>query len=292
MRCPNCGTEAASSFCPNCGAPMTQAPAAPAGDPPAIAVLRKHAASGMMLAVLLLLALTALVQVFRSLSGYGSFFTLSINGEASPVGSLILTLLLLAIPVLCFRKLYSAARRSPGDRLPTSPATLAKVLSVIWLLFALLLAVGALALALAFLLPGSSFLEEIQARLQTMLPLEGTLDAGSILTLGCILLGLMALLELTASISLLRTSSKAQRMLRTGVAEKLSKLTAVTLLLNAGVLAFSGFSELANPGGLWSLLTNLLLGGLLVCLALLIFRARADLDRLGGPTAPAGPERV
>ncbi len=288
MKCSHCGTEAASPYCPNCGAAMPQSTAV-SGDPPAISVLRKHAASGLMLAVILLMLVNALFQMVRVFTGNGALFTLSLNGEVSALGSAICTLLLFALFIVSFWKLYSAAKQAPGNRLPTAPATVAKIFSVIGLVFACLLVLGAIALPLAVAVPGSNLLEQISGMLEEKLPLEEGLDASGILITGMVILAVMGVLELISTISLVRTVSKAKRMLRSGAGEKLSKLTAVTLLINAGLLALSLISTLSGGTGIWDLVTNLLLAALLVCFALLIFRARADLEQSGVPGA--GPEQ-
>ena len=287
MRCSVCGTETQSPFCPNCGTAM-QSPVNPAGgDPPVIAVLRQHARSSVMKAVLILLAVSAVLQAALIAAGHTGLITLSINGQPSRVGSLGL----LALVLLSFWRLYRAAGQGPGNRLPTAPATVAKVLAIIALIFACLLTLGALAAALALFVPGSALVSEISKQLQEMLP-DGSFDVSTILTVGFLVLALLSILELLTTVSLLRTVNAAKQMLRTGMAARLSKLSAVTLLINAGLLVLLSLLNLSTDG-FWGLLNNLPLAACLVCFALLILRAKADLDRVfapAQPVPPAGPE--
>ena len=269
-----------------------QSPVNPAGgDPPVIAVLRQHARSSVMKAVLILLAVSAVLQAALIAAGHTGLITLSINGQPSRVGSLVLTLGLLALVLLSFWRLYRAAGQEPGNRLPTAPATVAKVLAIIALIFACLLTLGALAAALALFVPGSARVSAISKQLQEMLP-DASFDVSTILTVGFLVLALLSILELLTTVSLLRTVNAAKQMLRTGMAARLSKLSAVTLLINAGLLVLLSLLNLSTDG-FWGLLNNLPLAACLVCFALLILRAKADLDRVfapAQPVPPAGPE--
>lgn len=288
MRCSVCGAETESPFCPNCGAAMQS----PAGDPPAIAVLRTHARSKLMAALLLLQGLLAVLQVLAALTHNGTLINLSVNGQYSLIGSLVCTLGLLALVFFSFLKLYRAAGQEPGTRLPAVPATLGKIFAVIALIFACLLCLGTLAVGLALLLPGSSLAGEFSTQLNELMP-DVAYDFSTMLSVGFALMLLLSVLELLSAVSLLRTVNAAKRMLKTGVAARLSKLCAVTLLINAGLLLLLDLLNLSAASGLWDLLSELPLAACLACFALLILRARADLDRAFAPAAPAaavGPE--
>ena len=264
------------------------------GDPPVIAILRKHARSGVMKTLLILLGAIAVLQTALIASGRMGIFTLNINGRPSRVGSLLITLALVALVFLSFWKLYRAAGKEPGSRLPTMPATVGKVFTVIALIFACFLAIGALTPALALLIPGSALPDEITKQMHELIP-ELEMDVSTMLIIGFTILSILSVLELVTTFSLLRTVKAAKHMLKTGVMTRgLSRLSAVTLLINAGLLALFCLLSLFSEGGFWGILNNLPLAGELVCFALLILRARADLDSAFAPSADpapnAGPE--
>lgn len=262
------------------------------GDPPVIAILRKHARSATMKALLILLGLSAALQILLIALGRSSLIRLSINGRYSPAGSLALTLALLGLIFLSFLRLYRAAGKEPGSRLPTTPATVGKLLAILALIFACLLAMGTVASVLAFLIPNSQLAEEFARQLPKLMP-ETRLSLSSFLTIHVVVMALLSVLALTSAVSLLRTVNAARRMLKTGAPARMSKLSVTTLLILAGLIALFSLLGLFAEGGFWTLLNNLPLAGCLFCFARLINAARAELEQCfvsAEPTPNAGPE--
>lgn len=294
MRCPYCGAEAGeASRCPGCGNPLIQTEGS-LRESPAASVLREHLASPLFLVLICLTAAQALLQTVLSLIDLGRFH-LTVNGQPSPIGSALLALAVCLPILLALWRTRSSALAGEREQISTAAFTLGKLLSILLMLVSF---AGFVVLFIAFAAVVQTSPDTLAQQVSQELPevVEALIPEGAragiareLILVSSLLLALF-LLQLVLSVSLLRCSSAAKRIVRQGRAAKISRLTGALLLADGVLLALGSVVNIQNDGVLpvaAGLATDLLLAAALLVSGLLVLRCRKGMDQLATPRGPA-----
>lgn len=275
------------------------------GQSPASQLVRKLGTSGAFLTGVILTTIAFLINLLvngrnvgiaaRQMSLYsGSEFADTLAGYiAVVIGSLIFS----AICVLLLWLIFGAAANKRSPRMGTGALTTFKVFYIIALvLFCIFLALVILGVVLVLAVGDrmdlDEFLAELVAYFNGLLSQYGMQQLPSIHQINgtvffavlfgaaavCIIFGIIFIAKI------LKTINTAKRVVRTGRPDdRVSTLAAVLIILCAGCSVFSAVGTMVSTGA-GSLLTGVaaLLGAVAsICFAVVIFKFRSGMRRLG-----------
>ena len=269
------------------------------GKSPASQLLRRLGSSGAFLVGVILSTVNFLLSLFgngRSILAYvnmmdyyrGTDYEIQLAGS---IAMMIFSILASALGVLLLWLIFGAAANKRSPKMDTGALTTFKVFFIIGLVGVCLLLTAWVIFGVLFLILGdnrdaSEFLQGLNgmlAQFGTQLPMGALSEKILFAVLFCALT-LVLVFAILYFAKLIKTINTAKRVVQTGRPDdRVSPFAAVLIILGAVFTLFGAVSMIASfgGGGLISGVSALLSAAASICFAVVIFKFRSGMRRLG-----------